>query len=659
MKRALTMLLLVGLVRVACAQDASVIKEWLAQQPWYKQCQASLPFKWGPRFNMSLKECSDRGRSRDECFPLAMRANLNWITANNPHWDQCFESNLPPKVAACKIKTRYEEQECLLKLDYEEGQRCVKAVADKANACLAAHVKAEIARTPLIRDPLKVTLSSGITLYDWIVEARQRAGKPEEAQALFNETSAHMRAYGAHPDLVALRDQALGRLIGAIRLGSEEEARQAIPKLEALQKTAGNTPRLLQQLGRAYHLAGNFDKARQAYSALLQTMKPDAAGRKAVVAALGQIDKRIKPEVQAMPPEAFAANEYLKTELAATQIKAEPADHEVGKMLAGLIYMGERDEALAYFEKVMATRKRGTLDTAYASITLPIMALVATDHVESAARLAAGLPHDPDQKFGFLSLKRGAYSSLVSQLLNPQRWSEARRYVAELDADEQRQANLRITLYETGADKDVEKWFRLASKDEESSFTLNFYISQDALRPDKVKPERLLDIARQLPNKRWPHDPEAKGESTRLLFKAGLCEEGKAFLSGKQPPWKEYAACLAQKGDLKGAEAVMDERSTGNHPYKRESFAFSIGLAIDDPIAAEEWTTRKMGTTWQYSEYFRLAGKDNTRYKLRLLKEQRYAEYWQLAQSYSDREARINAAMFLVSHAWGVANGKQ
>lgn len=654
MKRAIIICLLAGAIPCAWALDNAVINEWLGQQAWFDQCRKSVPFpQVGPRINKSLKECVDAGRSKDECEPLAMRANLLWINANTPHWVQCYENNLPPKIAACANKARIEDLECKLKLDTGERQRCAGPVIEKRYACLADHVKADIAKTPLIRDPLKVSLPSGITLHDWIVEARQRASKAEEAQALLDETTAHMRAYGAHPDLVALRDKALDKLVSSIRLGSEDEARQAILKLGALQQTAGNTPGLLQRLGRAHHLSGNFDKARQAYSALLLTMKPDAQARKLVVAALGQIEKREKPNAQAMPPEAYAAYAYLKTELAAAHVQAKPANNDPGLILSALVTMGEHDEALAFYEqKALPSRVRGEYDTTYAAAQHLVAALIRTENVEAAERFIQRLPHDPDNKYGLLSLKKGAYSTLVAHLWSTRHFDEARRHLAELDAEKQKDESFLIEFFETGADKDIEKAFRLASRGANESFNFSFQISEEALGPDKVTSERLMEMARQLPKDKWG----SNGPSMRLLFKAGLCEQGKTFFKEKNPAWYEYASCLVRKGDLPGAEAVLDQESD---PSTKSSIALNIGLVIKDPWAAAEWTARKMGKGWKHEDIFRLDGGSNYKYRGQLLKEGRYAEYWQLAQSYPNISHRIAAAHSLVVYAWQVANGKQ
>lgn len=678
MKRLIACLLLAGVWQSASAQELPDELQWLYQQAWHKECMATLPHKLGPRAQRLTKECTASGHSEDECRPLVYRANLNAISDNYAHSAGCYEQNLSPAVAACTTKEYRARSECLLMLDTREGRSCAEAVTKRMAACLAKYAKAEMARTPLIRDPLKVVLPSGITLHDWIAAARQRAGQAGEAQALFDESTAHIRAYGPHPDIVALRDQSLARLLSTLRVTNEEQAREFLPRLEALQKLAGNSTLLQQPLGKARHFLGDFDKARQHYSAALQAMKPDAAERKNVVAILSQIEKREKPSAMQLPPEVFAAYEYLKGELpgAMAGMTGEPLQFEVNYILSALVRMGDIDEALAQFDKLRPLRKAGKFDNPWAVSGGIASALASMGEVARAVQFADSLPDDPD-KNGSFSMRRSGYEDIISALRVRKRWSEARQFLPQMRAQGRAEKVEEIEFFEAGADEDAEKAFTFAMRGAKSSWWATLFLKEEALKAPRIRPERVMEMARLIPNETKEYDPSDKSESRRLLLKAGLCEEAKAYIAS--PPkylnraseWREVAECRIkrqmQQGDLPAAEASMNRyleewRQSLTKNYQKESLVLAIGKAMNDRQRALEWSNRVLGEQYQWEAYgdegknpFLPNGSDAI--TLHLL-EERYADAWQAIQSRPKRESRISHASLLISLALNKMNDR-
>jgi formylglycine-generating enzyme required for sulfatase activity len=217
----------------------------------------------------------------------------------------------------------------------------------RIDAALSEIGKSKEATAQLNAALTQKTLPSGITLHDWLTAAKPRAAKADEAQAVLNELAAHIRRFGPYPDLIALREQAAALLLRSLRVGSEEEAKAALPQLEALRKVAGNSMPLLLKLGKAQHFAGDFDKARQAYSAALKGMKPDEAARKSVVAALEQIEKRERLKNPGKTEQPVALNTF----------KDCPDCPEMVAISAGNFDMGEPGETHRVTVKTFALGK--------------------------------------------------------------------------------------------------------------------------------------------------------------------------------------------------------------------------------------------------------------------------------------------------------------
>jgi len=172
------------------------------------------------------------------------------------------------------------------------GDRLVLRVAHYENGHRRSAVRERIAPfslpegIPGRRDPADVVLPDGYTLADWAMLAEERLQGGETRRVLL-EANAHVREHGPIPALLKVRQRAASDLLAAIPLDEEEDAAQALARIEDIEALAGKGLASLSLKARAHRLLGDYDAEAEARSGWLAAAD-ERPERRVMVRALAE-----------------------------------------------------------------------------------------------------------------------------------------------------------------------------------------------------------------------------------------------------------------------------------------------------------------------------------------------------------------------------------
>ena len=172
------------------------------------------------------------------------------------------------------------------------GDRLVLRVVHYENGLRRPAVRERIAPLSLPkgipgrRDPADVVLPEGYTLADWAMLAEERLQGGETRRVLL-EANAHLREHGPIPALLKVRERAASDLLAAIPLNGEEDAAQALARIEDIEALAGKELASLHLKARAHRLLGDYDAEAEARSQWLAAAD-ERPGRREMVRTLAE-----------------------------------------------------------------------------------------------------------------------------------------------------------------------------------------------------------------------------------------------------------------------------------------------------------------------------------------------------------------------------------
>lgn len=137
-------------------------------------------------------------------------------------------------------------------------------------------------------DAERITLANGLSLADWVLLAHDRL-ESGETDEILAESSEHLRAFGAVPELVELSDRAASTLLEALPIGTEVEARIALDRLTRFDLV----PALQLHLANAHQVLGDFLEARDTYRRWLRLVPQTHPARLDVLRAYMEIQGRL------------------------------------------------------------------------------------------------------------------------------------------------------------------------------------------------------------------------------------------------------------------------------------------------------------------------------------------------------------------------------
>jgi Flp pilus assembly protein TadD len=151
-------------------------------------------------------------------------------------------------------------------------------------------------------DPAKITLPSGLTLYDQIAYFDGRS-KSDTTPSLFTEVSNLIKEFGPYPKLVRIQDVLLRSQISAVRVNDAAASRASLPTIQQLRAVAGSNLKLLELEAIALHQLARYDEAKVDYARWLQAAASNASGRAGIADNLMRASRgEGPPNLEALDP---------------------------------------------------------------------------------------------------------------------------------------------------------------------------------------------------------------------------------------------------------------------------------------------------------------------------------------------------------------------
>ncbi len=153
--------------------------------------------------------------------------------------------------------------------------------AAPAGSEVASRTEAMLANLPL-PDPATISLPSGLTLYDemnGLDRRMEQEGKP----TLFEDVSRMIAEYGPYTKLTQVQHKLLHGLLPELKVGTTEEARNALPNIQRLRAVDKDNLDLLKQEALALHQLGRYAEAKAGYAEWLRRAGAKTSGRQVVV----------------------------------------------------------------------------------------------------------------------------------------------------------------------------------------------------------------------------------------------------------------------------------------------------------------------------------------------------------------------------------------